>query len=238
MSAVLTIPFPSTAVADYTITQLTDNLFDDQVPRINNKGDVVWQGHDGNDYEIYLYKGSLPPEQITTNNMDDWEQQVNDNGQVVWHDANYDLFLYDGSFATQIPSPASDNEKPQINNNGDVTWMGYNGGWVIYLYNGNNTPQITPIGNIGDAPQINNTGCLVWQGLVRSDTDIFLYDIPSKITTPLSSSLPDWGYYDPQINDNGQVVFSGGEWNDNNIFLYDGSITSYLYWSQQLATNK
>jgi hypothetical protein len=52
-------------------------------PQINSKGQVVWSGHDGNDYEIFIYDGAAIT-QITDNNFDDHYPQINDNGEVTW----------------------------------------------------------------------------------------------------------------------------------------------------------
>jgi hypothetical protein len=41
-----------------TITQLTDNTFDDRLPEINNLGHVAWVGNVGNQYWVFLYDGS------------------------------------------------------------------------------------------------------------------------------------------------------------------------------------
>ena len=39
-----------------TILQLTNNNHADTSPQINSNGDVVWQGYDGKDNEIFLYE--------------------------------------------------------------------------------------------------------------------------------------------------------------------------------------
>jgi len=53
-----------------TLTQITDNGYDDYDAQINFKGKIVWYGSDGNDNEIFRYsKGSIT--QITDNGYDD-----------------------------------------------------------------------------------------------------------------------------------------------------------------------
>lgn len=52
-------------------------------PRINANGWVVWKGHDGSDYEIYLYDGTSTT-QLTDNGYDDSDPKINDDGWVVW----------------------------------------------------------------------------------------------------------------------------------------------------------
>ena len=73
------------------IKRLTNNNREDYSPRINNKGEIVWYGFDGNDYEIYLYdrKGV---KKITNNDKDDITPDINDNGDVVWASQQNDGF--------------------------------------------------------------------------------------------------------------------------------------------------
>jgi hypothetical protein len=60
---------------------LSNNDSDDHKPQIHN-GQVVWQGYDGQDYEIFYWDGTNI-HQLTNNNYDDVDPQIN-NGQVVW----------------------------------------------------------------------------------------------------------------------------------------------------------
>jgi hypothetical protein len=104
--------------------QLTDNYLDDDGLQINDTGDVVWCGYNGNDREIYLYDGSNTI-QLTDNNFDDLYPQINNNGDVVWtgYNGNYEIYLHDGSTTIQL-TDSGYNSWPQINNNGDVVWVG------------------------------------------------------------------------------------------------------------------
>jgi len=111
------------------ITQITDNSFDDEDPRINDTGFVVWQGYDGSDTEIFLYDG-MSITQITNNSYDDRSPQINDNGYVVWQrydGSDWEIFLYDGMGITQITDNSFDDEDPRINDTGFVVWQGYDG---------------------------------------------------------------------------------------------------------------
>ena len=40
--------------AEYSVSQLTDNKYEDRDPAISSNGYAVWYGYDGSDYEIYL----------------------------------------------------------------------------------------------------------------------------------------------------------------------------------------
>jgi hypothetical protein len=56
-------PDPNTDPNESTIkTEIkTDNPYDDISPQINEKGEIVWCGHDGVDYEILVYRLSFAP---------------------------------------------------------------------------------------------------------------------------------------------------------------------------------
>jgi len=62
----LSLLFPAlSAGAGFQIKQLTNNNAFDRDPQINANGWVVWQGFDGNDYEIFLWKGGGSPINIS-----------------------------------------------------------------------------------------------------------------------------------------------------------------------------
>jgi beta propeller repeat protein len=66
---------------DWIVTRLTDNSYEDQAPRISGPR-VVWQGWDGNDYEIFCYNIiSAATTQLTNNNYDDEGPEV--SGQNI-----------------------------------------------------------------------------------------------------------------------------------------------------------
>ena len=44
LTPIIMLAFVSVSHAQYTITQLTDNAYDDIYPQINNNGYVVWMG--------------------------------------------------------------------------------------------------------------------------------------------------------------------------------------------------
>lgn len=78
-----------------SLTQITDNEFDDFYPIINNNGDIVWFAYDSDegDRELFLYRDGLI-HQITDNQVDDKNPFINDNGLIVW--SQYDAI--DGDY--------------------------------------------------------------------------------------------------------------------------------------------
>lgn len=61
--------------------QLTDNSHGDGSPQVHN-GQVVWNGYDGADWEIFYWEGESV-QQLTNNSHGDYKPQIH-NGQVVW----------------------------------------------------------------------------------------------------------------------------------------------------------
>ena len=62
---------------------------------------VVWEGFDGNDREIFLYRGYGEPIQITDNDFDDFGPRINRRGDVVWAgkaDNDLEIFQSQASF--------------------------------------------------------------------------------------------------------------------------------------------
>jgi hypothetical protein len=129
-------------------------IADTQGRSLNDRGDFVWQGFDGNDWEIFLYSKQLVDNvivrlvtQITDNQYDDLYPQINSKGQIVWQgfDGNdYEIFLYSKGLVTQITDNQYDDLYPQINSKGQIVWQGFDGNdWEIFLYSNGIITQIT-----------------------------------------------------------------------------------------------
>jgi hypothetical protein len=191
----------------------------------------VWFGHDGNDWEIFLYNG-LTVIQLTNNEYDDREPQIKASGSVVWsgHDGNdWEIFIYNGSTPIQLTNNAYDDIQPQINAIGQVVWSGYDGtDMEIFLDIGNFITQLTSNDYDDQNPQIGDTGEVVWHGFDSTDYEIFRYN---GSTTKL---LTNNSYNDrnPRISDSG-VVWSGYDGNDWEIFSFN-----YTTGYDQLTNNE
>ena len=105
--------FVSVSHSQHTVAQLTNNANPDGRPQINNNGHVVWYGHDGSDYEIFLYDGASTT-QLTNNAHSDWNPQINNTGYVVWYGSDgsdAEIFLYDGASTTQLTNNSYDDSR-------------------------------------------------------------------------------------------------------------------------------
>jgi len=216
---------------DYTITQITDNIFDDVTPQINSKGEVVWSGNDGNDEEIMFYNGSNIM-QLTDNLFDDYSPKLNSSADVTWwgFDGNdYEIFLHNGITTTQLTNNNYQDYNPNLNNNGDVAWYALqNNNWEAYLYDGSTTKHLSESTDGDLAPVINDKGNVAWLGGTSSGIshNIFFYDA-------LAESTNDLLYHphtvsQPQMNANDEIVWQAWDGNDYEIFMHDGLTVKQL----------
>lgn len=175
----------ASSAATRSAVQLTDNAYNDASHQINSKGDVVWHGFDGNDYEIYLNEGATGiTRQLTNNEAFDHTPQINANGDVVWFsynvkDLSYEIYFYEKATETIFQLAKSDYDlwSPKINCRGDVVWLGYDGkDYEVFLHERATgiTRQLTDNETYDTSPQINDNGDIAWQGDDGSDYEIFL----------------------------------------------------------------
>lgn len=181
--------------------------------QLNNNGEVVWEGGDGSDTEIFLYDGSGVT-QITDNDFDDHDPQINDSGLVVWWgqthaDSDYEIFRYDDGGITQITDNDYTDWRPRINNSGQAVWVGIlelGGDREIFYYDGTGITQVTDNEGTDYHPQINDNGVVVWEGQgLNGHFDIFLYDGTETVQLSMSGFPDEW----PQINNADHVIWSG-----------------------------
>jgi hypothetical protein len=234
----------------YTITRITDNVYDDRNPRMNNNDTIVWEGKPDVPYwagneglEIFLYDGSSII-RLTDNGFEDSNPQINDNDYVVWqgYDGNdFEIFLYDGSTIIQLTDNGYTDVSPQIDNNNNVVWRRYYTYYEcsnndIFIYDGSDITKINTLTQCNRNPQINNHGHVLWArdgcwrwgvACVLCDADLFLYD---GVSTLNLTNRPDRREVNPQINDNDDMVWTEdiGGYKGQEVFLYDGSTTTRL----------
>ncbi len=250
LAATTFFAFVTPSHSQFTITQLWSSDTHPSNLHINDNGYVVWDGHDGSDFEIFLYDGTTTT-QLTNNGSgeEDYSPHLNNNGHVVWAGGEHpnEIFLYDGTSTTQLTNNDYEETYPQINDDGYAVWMGCEGGgcylgtgadFEIFLYDGTSTTQLTNNSYYEDIAQINDDGYAVWMacegagchGGTGGDFEVFLYDGTS--TTRLTDNAIYQDIY-PDMNDRGWVVWSGClGWyctdETQRIFLYDGTSTTEI----------
>jgi hypothetical protein len=158
------IVFGPMAMADTTISRVTNNSYQDSFSQI--EGDyLVWQGRNNGDWEIFLYQVSgATTMQITDNSYDDvWPQT--DGEHVVWQgfkDGEWDVFLWDGTEITVISERGTEDVAPRIRN-GLVVWTsepaadGDSGQGEIILYDIGTQTRETLSANVDAGNMLDDT---------------------------------------------------------------------------------
>ncbi len=233
--------------ANGQIYQLTNNLFYDRAPRLNDLGDVVWMANDGTDDEIFLFRytnrdanGNPVITQITYGNnyWPDALPMINNNGEIVWEamlSGKYQVmyYNYNTNDLRQITvNLAYNNIAPKINNNGIIVWtrdyLGEDAEIYIYDFN-DDPPHPKPVtANAYDDmdPDINDNGDIVWTARVGADEttyEIFLYDASSGQPLPFNGiRITNDSYRDryPQLLESGDIVFEKVVGNDPDVYAY------------------
>jgi hypothetical protein len=168
--------------------QLSNNSFDDDRPQINSAGQVVWQGWDGNDWEIFFWSGSSV-QQLTHNDRNDINPRINANGKVVWQGWNglaWQIYYWDSSTVQTLSASWVDSVNPKINsaNPPSVVWEGMpiSGGggtpsWEIWLWNGISAQQLTTDAEDDTNPHLDETSPAqtVWQHWDGKDWEIYFW---------------------------------------------------------------
>lgn len=216
-----TLAEPSYLVA---ITQITDNGYEDTMPRIwgNN---VAWAGrYEDSDFEILFWDGnSTKP--ISSHGGNDLDPRIWGN-KVVWryHDGiDHELYFWDGSTTTRITNDSYDDIGHQIWGN-NVVWVHDDGNDnEIYLWDGNSTTHVTNNSYDDRGPQISGNN-VVWQGSDGSDYEIFFWD--GMTTTQITNNTYD--DKEPQISGNNVVWYGKPGGIDGAIFFWDGMETTQI----------
>ena len=168
---------PHSLPACTDINQLTNNTFPDRGPVIDG-GQVVWEGYDGNDWEIFLHNGSSII-QLTDNTLHEYGPVI-DGGQVVWYayDGNdNEIFLHNGSSIIQLTDNTLNDYGPVISM-GQVVWYASYGNddqlflYEIFLFDGASVIQLTDNTFYDVGPEIDG-GQVVWHGWDGQDFEIF-----------------------------------------------------------------
>ena len=205
-----------------TIYQLSNNNFIDESPQIwgNN---VVWQGNDGNDYEIFFYDGTGTV-QLTDNDTNDYLPQISGKN-IVWqgHDGNdNEIFFYDDTNIIQLTNNDTNDHSAQISGK-NIVWQGNDGNDdEIFFHDGINTVQLTDNDTDDYLPQISGNN-VVWASGYGAESEINLYDG----TNTIQLTNNDIGDSVPKISGN-NVVWASGYGAESEINLYDGTTTIQL----------
>ena len=180
---------------EYTVTQITDNNFNDLFAKISGNN-IVWTangGNDGNDPEIFFYNGT-DIVQLTDNEVFDSFPQISGNN-LIWQQSpnnpsddlsgTTELIFYDGTTTTSLASIDS-TFSPAISGNnvvwgeetlvteGDTTSIAEG---PIFLFNGTDTIQLTDSGFFNSTFLGTNSEAIDGDRVVWTELgQVFLYD--------------------------------------------------------------
>ncbi len=172
------------------LVQITTNYFYVLNPDLHGN-ELVFQGWDGDDYEIFRYRfdtGQL--EQITNNQFDDTAPVIWD-GEIAWvahPTVTTEIFHMREGVIRKISEGTTDNTAPSIWA-GKVVWQGYDDTDLeVYYFNGRRTIKLTS--NTWDdiAPKIRD-GLIAWMSYVENwDAEIMAVDLGDNIAVQLSDN--------------------------------------------------
>ena len=225
------------AEADTTISQVTNNSYEDSFPRI--KGDhVVWQARLDGDWEIFLYNiATGQTSQITNNEYDDLSPQT-DGHYVVWqgfYNGEWDVFVWDGIESRTISDVSAEDVSPQIAN-GYIVWTSdpfgddFIGPSEVMLYDaeaqtGTVLSATVDPGNTQDdsSPKI-NVEVVIWDQTDDEDNKTtYMYDLISGTIT----ENPDYMWRDSDQRDGNLRVLTRHDREDREVFLYNDDSNRY-----------
>ena len=175
---------------DTALTQLTTNYFYVLNPVIHGN-ELVFQGWDGNDYEIFLYRfDGGPVEQITNNQFDDISPVVW-NGEIAWvahPTVTAEIFHWRDGAIRKISEGTEDNSAPSIWE-GKVVWQGYDDTDLeIYYFNGRRTIKLTS-NTWDDLAPVLRSGLIAWMSYVDNwDSEIMAFDLGDNIAVQLTDN--------------------------------------------------
>jgi plastocyanin len=216
----------------WTITQLTDNDRDDYSPQISGSN-VVWRAGDGQDDEIFLYRGGTTT-QLTDNyafyGFHDWNPRIS-GSNVVWEGvdggnlSNTDIFFYDGATIHQLTTSSYNDVGPQISGT-NAAWLSFDGAGRAHVcfYNGSTIADLTDSAFwCGHLPSLSGSS-VVWTENDGNDHEVFVFD--GDAISQLTHNNDDDFY--PRVSE-GNVVWqcrdATGDWE---IFLHDGARITQL----------
>ncbi len=199
--------------------------------RFNDRGDVVWFGSDGNDFEIFLYSAAQDSyTNISNNDFYDsfWFLSFNNNSDIAWTvytDVDTHTMRYDGATGT-VKQLTVDNglwdTNPWLGLNGDVTWQAENN---IMLYDAA-TGEVRQLTN--DAlPRtwgvLDARGDVIWtaQDPNGTDSEIYFYDRAADTITAITDNDVDDGY--GWVNSHGDIAYISGADTAAEVMFYSNT---------------
>lgn len=174
---------------------------------------IVWQAHDGSDYEIFLFDGSII-RKLTDDANDDRNPRVHD-GHVVWQsrpfrNSDWEIMLFDENGIRPLTSNSYDDAYPQIADD-VIAWQGNVGGAdseIFYQHRFDDAP--TRITNNSVPDFMGDTSCAGSQSGCRPQVQV----TPTRIVWRSdvnggSVGSEEFWYYDIDQQESHKLFVSG-----------------------------
>jgi hypothetical protein len=212
-------------VGDWTVTKLTDNLTNDNYPRVS-EDTVVWTGVEiGEPIQVFMWRNGVTT-QITDNLLGNTQPRI-DGDLVAWTAGMNRIFIYDGEIQ-ELTLDWQTHSFPEVSE-GSVAWAGKESGSYtdIYLYNG---VEVTPLTNTDhNMYDVRISGStIVWWASTPTGINIFYYDGLETVELTDNTTQDK----NPVVTDRGAGDFNltweahdGVSWD---IMHYDGTVTTNL----------
>jgi hypothetical protein len=221
-SGLIADPFTTIRLTDDSFRATFPGFYRFADPDLNDNGDVVWRGYDGNDFEVFLYRNSTREViRLSDNDFNEYRPHISNIGHVSWETTDH-IFLYNGSTVSQINDDTLTRGVgwQEINDWGDVVWEAYySGAGDIFLYeNATGTASALTDGSIYVCCAQITDNYVVWEGL-SPDDKVHLYN--GLTTVSLGN---DWNNQHPMVSASGYVVWEGyeGPGFDREIYIFNG----------------
>jgi len=198
----ITIPPHGQPLEEWTTKTITSNRFNDYDYQVS-RDSVVWEGHDGHDWEIFLYDASIGVVQQLTNNQTD--DRLPDNYKfaggttyVAW---------------SAVPDPTDPNDPD------GGTGPDYGPDREMYLYD-TSTGSLRRLtyNDYDDKGAQVSASHVAWWGETPTDQDVFLYDIAVG-GAPRDISDNNFDDKDPRISGS-NVAWFGSDGTDLEVYLF------------------
>lgn len=223
----------TTPPARAEVRPLTTTAVRDQMPQINNAGQVVWVGQDGAGTAVYLWSGG-DARKVSTDTTTNRFPHLNDAGQVAWQGGQGNssgVYLWDGTTTRRLGATVGGGLFPEIDSAGQVVWT--DGKGPVYLWDGA-AVQTLASGAYDSQPHITSQGLIVY-----GPPNTFGGFMPGRLSKPYlqSGSLRfEWPFADyfpgywTSINNLGQLLWPGQHglsfWNGSTIAPLSGGAYS------------
>lgn len=213
--------------AGYTVTQITNTNYDNEMPKLNAKGDMVWAAWvnpTDTGWTLFLYNADTKQTSAISGNTVFYNShQLNANGDVIWtaydgHDQ--EVFLYSAATQTtrQLTNNDNDEANPQLSANGNASWFEvvpipdpvittYDEVLMNYDATTMSATALVYPGATRQALQtMNADGDVMWTADIAGNQDILLYNAASETISNISNGI-SYISSNPVMVDGGDIVW-------------------------------